>query len=166
MALLTEHIRLKDVEDQINIDLIKSKIDVLSSNPFFKFKEFWFSGINPHCGENGLLGQTDKLIESTIKELNNKSTLSFKGPISGDTLFLDSRNASEGTCLISAQHDQGLAPFKALSGLQAVNITLGLPFLRLSPDHGTAFDLYGKNKANYLGTLYTLKIALENVGLK
>ncbi len=166
MALLTEHIQLEEVEKSIDSELITSKVEVLSKNPFFRFKEFLFSGVNPHCGEDGLLGNADSLLRDTIQALREKSSLEFKGPISGDTLFLDSRDRPMTTCLICSQHDQGLAPFKALSGLQAVNITLGLPFLRLSPDHGTAFDLYGKDKANYLGTLYTLKLALENVGLK
>jgi 4-hydroxythreonine-4-phosphate dehydrogenase len=167
MALLSEHIPLEEVEGSITKELIKNKLKVLASNPYFKFKEFVFSGVNPHCGEDGLIGFADGLLDDAIKSLKlSLSPIVLKGPISGDTIFLDCRDSDLETCIICSQHDQGLAPFKALSGLQAVNITLGLPFLRLSPDHGTAFNLYGKDKANYLGTLYTLKLALESVGLE
>lgn len=166
LALLTEHIKLSEVEGSISKELVLDKIQVLNSNPFFTFKEFIFSGINPHCGEEGLLGESDSKLEGIIHFLRSKfSPTLFRAPISGDSIFLDlAKSNNLNSCIVCSQHDQGLAPFKALSGLQAVNITLGLPFLRLSPDHGTAFNLYGKDKANYLGTLYTLKLALEKLG--
>ena len=167
MALLTEHIGLKEVEKSISTQLVLDKLKVLVDNPYFQFHKFIFSGINPHCGEEGLLGSSDELLKDSINTLKERHPkISFSGPISGDTVFLDSRNEGLNTCIICAQHDQGLGSFKSISGLQASNITLGLPFLRLSPDHGTAFDLYGKNKANYLGTLYTIKLALKNLGTK
>jgi 4-hydroxy-L-threonine phosphate dehydrogenase PdxA len=165
MALLTEHISLSHIEESITEELIKDKLKVLINNPYFNLNEFLFSGVNPHCGEDGLLGRVDSLLKGCVESLKKVfESTKFEGPISGDTIFLS--NTNKNSCIICAHHDQGLAPFKSISGLQAVNITLGLPFLRLSPDHGTGFDLYGKDKANYLGALYTIKVALKNLGIK
>jgi len=164
LALLTEHISLSEVEDKINRELILSKISNLVSSSF-NFKRFIFSGINPHCGESGLIGKKDEVLKGTIDELKkiHKEVL-FEGPISGDTYLTNNVALNHSDCFISPFHDQGLAPFKAISGYRASNITIGLPFLRLSPDHGTAFELYDKNEANYFGTLFTMKMALEKLG--
>ncbi|MBK23812.1 MAG: hypothetical protein CME70_07395 [Halobacteriovorax sp.] len=164
LALLTEHISLSEVEDKIKRELILSKISNLVSSSF-DFKRFIFTGINPHCGESGLIGSKDELLKNTIKVLGEAhKELVFEGPISGDTFLSNTVTTKKSDCFISPFHDQGLAPFKAISGYRASNITIGLPFLRLSPDHGTAFELYDKDKANYFGTLFTMKLALEKLG--
>ncbi len=163
LALLTEHITLSKVEEKITRELVISKISNLISTSF-NFKKFIFSGVNPHCGESGLIGEADSILRESLDELKSlhKKHL-FEGPISGDTFLANGLDRTKTDCFISAFHDQGLAPFKAISGYRASNITIGLPFLRLSPDHGTAFEIYDKDKANYFGTLFTMKLALEKL---
>ena len=127
---------------------------------FFPFEEVVFSGINPHAGENGILGDEEKHIKSAMTDLEKHYGKIFTGPFSGDTLhhhYLSDKNQ----LFVYMYHDQGLAQFKSQYGLIGLNITLGLPFLRLSVDHGTAFELYGKNKANISGMLFLLKQAFE-----
>ena len=126
---------------------------------------FIFSGENPHCGEDGLISKTDEKIVQAIEILRkNYSSHEFIGPLSGDTLLANSGTFTKKDCLIFASHDQGLAPYKAISGFRASNVTIGLPFLRLSPDHGTANELYGKDVANYIGAFFTLKESIRILG--
>lgn len=160
--LLTDHIPLKDVSKSITEDLIITKVsNVLDSiGSMRNIHRVLFSGINPHCGEQGLMGDEEKHIENSLSYLGDKYPhISFVGPISGDTIqFLPSNHSD---LFVYASHDQGLAPFKTINGLLGINTTFGLPFLRLSPDHGTAFYLYGKNEANYQGMLYVLQEAIK-----
>lgn len=160
--LLTDHIPLKDVSKSINLDLIINKVSNVLDNisPLRNIHRVLFSGVNPHCGEQGLMGNEETFIEKSLPILSSKyPQISFIGPISGDTIqFIPS---SENDLFVYASHDQGLAPFKTLNGLLGINTTFGLPYLRLSPDHGTAFYLYGKNEANYQGMLYVLEEAIK-----
>ncbi len=147
VALITDHISLKEVSPKITKSYLENKLHILKKNCPYEIKKYLFLGINPHAGENGLLGTEEKIIR-----------LIGENPIPADTAwqFMDSQ-----TCLISAYHDQGLALFKSLEKFIGINITLGLPFLRLSVDHGTAFNLYSKNCADYTGCLYALKEAMS-----
>lgn len=164
LALLTEHISISEIEDVIDVNYICKKIETLIES-HFNFKRYIFSGVNPHCGEDGNIGKSDINVEEAIDLLSRKfPDLIFEGPYSGDTLFCNTGVYNKHDCLIVPGHDQGLAPFKAISGFRATNITVGLPFVRLSPDHGTATEIYGKDKANYNGMLFTIKKALELVG--
>lgn len=159
VLLLTDHLKLSQITSQLTENLILKKVEFALGQ--FNFNKIYFAGINPHAGENGLLGNEDQIISSTIKTLEKKYPhVSFHGPISGDVLHYKV-NAQEKQLLVYSYHDQGLVHFKSQQSLMGINITLGLPFLRLSVDHGTGFDLYGKNQANYLGCFYTLKKALE-----
>ena len=163
--LITDHISLKEVGSKITPKLIESKINlVLSDSKKFHlghFDEVLLSGINPHVGENGLLGKEDKKIFTALKSLRTQSSkTSFLGPFSGDTLSLH-LNQEKQQLLVYMFHDQGLSFFKSQMGLLGVNISLGLPFLRTSVDHGTAFELYGKNLANFSGCLYVMKEMLK-----
>ncbi len=163
VLLITDHIPLKKVSEIITSDLIINKIQITLNNfkkYFFSFDEIIFSGINPHAGENGILGDEEKHIKKAIAELEKSYGKIFNGPISGDTLH-HLHNPTKNQLLVYMYHDQGLAQFKAQYGLIGLNITLGLPFLRLSVDHGTAFELYGKNKANISGMLYLFKTCFE-----
>ncbi|MDO9181579.1 MAG: 4-hydroxythreonine-4-phosphate dehydrogenase PdxA [Bacteriovorax sp.] len=163
ILLITDHIPLKDVTNIISSNLIKQKVIVTLENfkkYFFSFDEVIFAGINPHAGENGILGDEEIHIKNAIIDLENNYGSIFTGPYSGDTLH-HYLNKQKNQLLVYMYHDQGLAQFKSQYGLIGLNITLGLPFLRLSVDHGTAFDLYGKNKANVSGMLYLLKQAFE-----
>lgn len=164
ILLITDHIPLSEVPQAIDSKSIIHKIK-LTLNQLDKYhapiKEVIISGLNPHSGENGLLGTEDihvnKAIESLEREFSNTA---FSGPIPGDTLHFYQKPESS-QLLVYLYHDQGLAKFKALFQTIGVNQTLGLPFLRLSVDHGTAFDKYGKNLADARGCYYLLKYALK-----
>jgi 4-hydroxythreonine-4-phosphate dehydrogenase len=104
-------------------------------------------GLNPHAGEGGLLGaEDDRVIRPAIERLVAKG-LDIKGPVSGDTAFAR-HLAGEFDGVVAMYHDQGLAPLKTVDFAEAANLTLGLPHVRTSPDHGTAYDLAGKGRAD------------------
>lgn len=161
ISLLTDHIPLAEVSQKINYELIinKSKNSLEGLNEIgINIKQVVFSGINPHAGENGLLGTEDSVINEAIVKLRDiYSDKEIIGPISGDVV---SHYESSETLIIFAYHDQGLSYFKHSNKFIGANITLGLPFIRMSVDHGTAFDLYGKNVADYNGCFNLMKFAL------
>ncbi|MBF0311928.1 MAG: 4-hydroxythreonine-4-phosphate dehydrogenase PdxA [Oligoflexia bacterium] len=164
VLLITDHIPLVEVV-KLSEELIFEKIKITLENfpqYFSPIEEVVLSGINPHAGENGLLGNNEeKNIINAISKLKKLfPKVSFIGPVSGDTLFFHKKSNNK-QLFVYMYHDQALSIFKSLYGIIGLNITLGLPFLRLSVDHGTAFELYGKNQANYLSALYMLKTALE-----
>lgn len=165
LLLLTDHISLKEVAPSIKKDLIlnKLKTTLLSSEHYFeKIKRVFFLGINPHASENGLLGKEDTIIENAIKSLSNTyPSIEFLGPLPADSIHLKNISRLSTDLYVYPYHDQGLSPFKKENGTLGANITMGLPFLRMSVDHGTGFDIYGKNKANYMGCFYLLKMALK-----
>jgi 4-hydroxythreonine-4-phosphate dehydrogenase len=154
-VLLTDHIPLKDVVKIKKLDFFKNKIRI-ALNGFkkydFQIEQTLITGINPHNGEQGILGSEDRIIYKLAKKFK------FKPPIAGDTAQYHLKNNS---LIIYFYHDQGLAPFKILNGLMGANITFGLPYLRLSVDHGTSENLFGMNSANYSSQLYVLKLALK-----
>lgn len=163
VLLITDHLPLKNVASSITEELIVEKLCLTLDNfnkYFFAFEEVIFAGINPHAGENGILGDEEKHIRSAITKLEKTYGKIFKGPVSGDTLHYVEDKAKK-QLMVYMFHDQGLPQFKSQYGLIGLNVTLGLPFLRLSVDHGTAFELYGKNKANITGMLYLLKNCFE-----
>lgn len=117
-------------------------------------------GLNPHAGENGLFGNEEgKVIEPGIKAARKKG-IEVHGPLSADTVF---HHAREGRydAVVAMYHDQGLIPVKTLAFHEGVNMTLGLPIVRTSPDHGTAFDIAGRNEAVELAMLQALRLASE-----
>ncbi len=118
------------------------------------------AGINPHAGENGLLGSEEsEIIEPAIQFLKNKG-LHVVGPVPADTVFYSAlKGAYHG--IIAMYHDQGFAPIKTLDLAHGVNCTLGIPFVRTSPDHGTAFDLVGKGVADATSMKKALEVAIE-----
>lgn len=164
ILLVTDHISLIDVSKTITEKIIVDKINLtLKCYPHFfhGFEEVLIAGINPHAGEGGLIGKEDKKIESAIEKLRvGFKKLKFVGPLSGDSLHFH-KNPNKRQLKVYMYHDQGLVSFKERNGVIGLNISLGLPFLRMSPDHGTAFSLYGKNQANCLGLYYLLIKALE-----
>jgi 4-hydroxythreonine-4-phosphate dehydrogenase len=163
-ALLTDHIPLSRVSGALEEAFINKKI-LITLNGLEKYfslpEEIYFSGVNPHAGEGGLLGDTEAILESSILKLKETATqIKILGPLPGDTMhFYRKDNTLQ--LNIYAYHDQALAPFKDRYGIFGLNISFGLPFLRLSVDHGTAFNLYGKNQANYFGLYYLLIEALK-----
>ena len=132
VLLITDHIPLKEITNKISAELIEDKVKMTLDNfkkYFFKFDEIIFSGINPHAGENGLLGIEEKYILKAIQNLILIYGDIFQGPFSGDTLH-HYHDSTKKQLFVYMYHDQGLAPFKAEYGLIGLNITLGLPFLR------------------------------------
>ena len=111
----------------------------------------WISGLNPHAGENGSIGDEEKeYISPVIKKLQSEG-FNLLGPISADTMFYEKKRRKFDAA-ICMYHDQALIPIKTLDFHTSVNLTIGLSFIRTSPDHGTAFDIAGQNKANVSAT--------------
>jgi 4-hydroxythreonine-4-phosphate dehydrogenase len=104
-------------------------------------------GLNPHAGEQGLIGsEEEKIITPIIKKMR-KNTPGIQGPLPGDVAFYMAYRGDL-DAVVAMYHDQGLAPFKMVAFNKGVNVTLGLPFVRTSPDHGTAYDIAGKGIAD------------------
>jgi 4-hydroxythreonine-4-phosphate dehydrogenase len=164
VLLLTDHLPLSKAPSAITEELVLNKIKTALCGfdcYFNPINEIIFSGINPHSGENGILGNEDQVITKAISKLQIQFPLiNIFGPLSGDTLHTVV-NTQKNQLFVYAHHDQGLASFKARNGFIGLNLSFGLSFLRLSVDHGTAFDLYGKNKANISGMSYLFKSAFE-----
>jgi len=116
------------------------------------------SGLNPHAGEDGSLGHEDKAIVAPAVEILRSEGIEIRGPLPADTLFHEAARRSY-DCAICMYHDQALIPVKTLAFEDAVNVTLGLPFIRTSPDHGTAFDIAGTGKASPSSLIAALRLA-------
>ena len=151
IGIVTGHIALKDVSSKLTTTAISSKISLMNDS---LLKDFGCStpkiavlGLNPHAGDNGLMGDEEKnIITPAIKEANANGIKAF-GPYAADGFF-GSGSYKNFDGVLAMYHDQGLAPFKALSFGHGVNFTAGLPIVRTSPDHGTGFDIAGKNEAS------------------
>ena len=153
---ITTHIDIKDIEKNINKKIITNKGKTIN-NWFTKKKKkkvkIAILGLNPHNGELRKNSEEKKIIMPSILKLK-KLFINIKGPFVADTIFIkDYKNYD---VIIGMYHDQVLAPFKTLCKFEAINITLGLKYLRVSPDHGVAFDLIGKNKADPKSLLYCI----------
>jgi len=150
VALVTEHIPVKEVAAHITRETLLSKINLLHNSLRTDFgidkPRIAVLGLNPHAGDEGLIGSEDaQIIAPTVKEAR-QSKLVF-GPYSADAFFAR-RSYRQFDGVLAMYHDQGLIPFKTIAMGEGVNFTAGLPFVRTSPDHGTAFDIAGKNKAD------------------
>ena len=143
IVLATIHVPLKDVSSLITPSLLQRKVD--HAIEFLRLLgnqegHIAVAGLNPHAGENGLFGSEEQdVITSFIKSVDCDPSIKVTGPYSADTLFYRA-NRGEFDCVLAMYHDQGLIPIKLNHFYDAVNVTLGLPFIRTSPDHGTAFD--------------------------
>jgi len=152
VGLITDHVPVKDVANQITPDLIKEKIETVYQSLQKDFRinkpKIAVLGINPHTGDNGVIGnEDDDVLRPTLKEIKDSGKLVY-GPYAADSFF-GSNNYSNFDAIIASYHDQGLIPFKTLSFGQGVNFTAGLNKIRTSPDHGTAFEIAGKNEADH-----------------
>jgi len=146
---LTTHVEIKNVTNKITFNFIKNKITSLNKSylELFKIKpKIAILGLNPHNSENKIQSIENKIIRPVIIKLK-KLKININGPFPADTAF-NKQNVISYDVVVGMYHDQVLAPFKALYGYDAINITLGLKYLRISPDHGTAQDIIGLNKAN------------------
>jgi len=146
---LTTHIEIKNVTNKITFNLIKKKIITLNKSYFKLFKKkprISILGLNPHNSENNKDSIENKIIRPAVSRLK-KLKININGPFPADTAF-SKENTMAYDVIVGMYHDQVLGPFKALYGYDAINVTLGLKYLRLSPDHGTAQNIVGLNKAN------------------
>ena len=152
IGLLTDHVAVKEVSEVITPSLIEKKINMISNSLKADFKvrkpKIAILGINPHSGDNGVIGKEDEeVLKPTIKKLQDKGNLVY-GPYAADSFF-GTKNYQNFDAVVAAYHDQGLIPFKTLSFGNGVNFTAGLEKVRTSPDHGTAYEIAGKGEADY-----------------
>ncbi|WP_176736920.1 PdxA family dehydrogenase [Oligoflexus tunisiensis] len=150
VALATNHLALRDVPGAIRSELIVRKAQLLQASLQRIFglakPRLAVSGLNPHCGDGGLFGDEDTRIIAPAVTEARRLGLDIVGPLPADTIFFRAYSGMfDG--VLAMYHDQGLGPLKSLHFYDAINVTGGLPHLRLSPDHGPAAELYGRNEA-------------------
>ena len=151
IGLITGHIPISKVAESITPEIIKSKVDTMYTSLKQDFginkPKIAVLSLNPHCGDKGVIGkEDDEIIQPTIDKIKETGKLVF-GPYAADGFF-GSETYKQFDGVLATYHDQGLAPFKALSFGKGVNFTAGLNYIRTSPDHGTGYDIAGKNLAN------------------
>ena len=164
VALATTHLPLSQVSQAITQQNLKEVITILNAEmkKYFSLKEprILICGLNPHAGEDGHLGMEEiEIITPVINELKNKG-FNLKGPLPADTVFTQPY-LEDADVVLAMYHDQGLPVLKHVGFGAAVNVTLGLPFIRTSVDHGTAFDLAGTGKANSGSLNAALNMAIQ-----
>lgn len=151
VGLITDHVPIADLPKHINSKLIEKKITTINKSLIADFKinkpKIAVLGLNPHSGDNGVIGKEDDEIVKPSLEKIFKSGIQVFGPFSADSFF-GSNQYKNYDAVVAMYHDQGLIPFKTLSFGEGVNFTAGLNKVRTSPDHGTGFDIAGKNIAN------------------
>ncbi len=151
VAVVTEHVPVKDIASLITKESILSKLNILNKTLQRDFliekPRIAVLGLNPHAGDEGLVGDEEiKIIKPIIKDAKDKGILAF-GPYSADAFFAHAQYQAF-DAVLAMYHDQGLIPFKSLAIGEGINFTAGMPVVRTSPDHGTAFDIAGQNKAD------------------
>jgi len=166
VSLVTRHIPLSRISPSLSVKAIYDTVELTYNalrNWFgIKNPKIGVSGLNPHCGEGGLFGNEESyVIKPAIKKLQ-KDLDGIFGPISADTLLRDVYN-KKFDAAVCMYHDQGLAAFKMIAMQKGVNLTLGLPFIRTSVDHGTGFDIAGKKKADPGSMIEAVKLAVRLV---
>ena len=164
VGIVTNHIPVNEVSKSLTIGKILKKIELMHQTLIKDFNiknpKIALLGLNPHSGDKGLIGREEmNIIIPSIKTANQNNFNVF-GPFPADGFFA-SGNYQSYDGILGMYHDQGLIPFKILSQNEGVNFTAGLSFVRTSPDHGTAFDIVGKNKANNNSFKNAIKTAKE-----
>jgi len=169
--LATTHIALSDVPKKLTKELIHSKLDLFKDfcNTYTDKPTLKVAGLNPHAGEEGILGQEEKdwLNDALITWNEKNKSIKLLGPLSPDSCWNSSvkawseKNAEKHDGILAMYHDQGLIPMKVIALNYSVNTTIGLPFIRTSPDHGTGFDIAGKGIAQAQSMIEAIKAAIE-----
>jgi len=155
---LTTHLALKDVHKKITKQKIYNQVSLINNfykKKFNKLPKIAITGLNPHCESNFNNSEEDRIIIPAINKLRLKNTR-INGPFPADTIFTKSL-LNKYDIIIGMYHDQVLSPMKALFGFDAINITLGLPFTRISPDHGPNYSMLGKNLSDPKSLIQALK---------
>ena len=161
IALLTTHIPLSEVPSKISKKNLENTISIISD----EFENTWkiknpsicLLGLNPHAGEGGYIGHEE---EEILKPFVNSSPKNVFGPISADTAFIE-ENINKYDVFLAMYHDQGLPVIKSMGFGNTLNVTMGLPFIRISVDHGTAYEIAGKNKADFSSMEEALKTSFS-----
>ena len=164
LGLLTDHVSLKEIISNINPEKIKKKISIMERSLKIDFgiikPKIAVLSINPHAGDGGVIGSEDQtILMPTLIEISKSGTL-ISGPFSSDSFF-GARLYKKYDAVLAIYHDQGLIPFKTLSFGEGVNYTAGLKKIRTSPDHGTGYDIAGKNIAEAASFKNAIFSALE-----
>jgi len=169
--LATTHIALSEVPKKLTKELIHSKLDLLKDfcNTYTDKPSLKVAGLNPHAGEEGILGHEEKdwLNDALITWNAKNKGIKLSGPLSPDSCWNSSikawndKNSEKHDGILAMYHDQGLIPMKVIAFNYSVNTTIGLPFIRTSPDHGTGFDIAGKGIAQSKSMIEAIKAAVE-----
>ncbi|MFT4202869.1 MAG: 4-hydroxythreonine-4-phosphate dehydrogenase PdxA [Chitinophagaceae bacterium] len=164
VAVVTEHIPVQEVANELSSKKIFSKLKIIHKSLKEDFNinkpKIAVLGLNPHAGDHGLIGKEEEnIIKPAIKDAKQYNMLAF-GPYPADGFFAHAQYA-QFDAVLAMYHDQGLIPFKSLAAGEGVNYTAGLPIVRTSPDHGTAFDIAGKGIADSQSTLEAIFLAVD-----
>jgi 4-hydroxythreonine-4-phosphate dehydrogenase len=171
-VLVSIHLSLRDAIEALSIDSLLETLKITHkalSASLGRQPHIAVAGLNPHAGEGGLFGTEEQTIILPAIAAGRALGLHLSGPIAPDTVFMRARNTAahpgEFDVVIAMYHDQGLIPVKYLGVEQGVNVTLGLPLVRTSPDHGTAFDIAGTGKADPASLIAAIRMARSLAGL-
>jgi len=162
VALATTHVAVKDIVRHITSASLEQTLRVLEFDLTTRFgiaaPRIAVAGLNPHAGDGGSLGREEIDVIAPAIERVRREGIDARGPLPADTMFHDAARKTY-DCAICMYHDQALIPIKTLAFDDGVNVTLGLPFIRTSPDHGTAFDIAGSGRANPASLVAALRLA-------
>ena len=164
VGLLTDHVPISEVSSHLTEELITRKIETIRKSLIQDFSivkpKIAVLGLNPHCGDGGVIGKEDDLVlKPVLKKIFDSGTMVF-GPFSSDGFF-GSGQYEKYDAVVATYHDQGLIPFKTLSFGKGVNYTAGLNKIRTSPDHGTGYDIAGKDMADFNSFKEAVYLALD-----
>jgi len=167
VSFVTTHVALRDVPQLITIEDVFETITITNDNlkQFFGLNKprIAVCGLNPHAGEEGIFGSEEKKIITPAIEKAQKKGVQCTGPVSADTIFYKTMKG-DFDAVVAIYHDQGAIPLKLHAFETGVNITLGIPFARTSPDHGTAYDIAGKGIADPRSMMEAIKTAVSMAG--
>lgn len=159
---VTIHVSIRDALGELTSELIVSTVRIVATALKSRFgiakPRIAVSGLNPHAGEDGSLGHEEQTVIAPALKVLRDDGIEVRGPLPADTMFHAAARQTY-DCAVCMYHDQALIPVKTVAFDDAVNVTLGLPFVRTSPDHGTAFDIAGTAKANPASLIAALKLA-------
>ena len=162
VALVTRHIALSKVSESLSVEAVYKTIMLTHKflKRYFRIKNprIGVSALNPHAGENGAFGKEEGDIIIPAIRKASREVGGVSGPAGPDVIFHDALKQKY-DCVVSMYHDQALAPFKMLYFTSGVNLTIGLPFIRTSPDHGTAFNIAGEGVANPTSMIEAIRLA-------
>ncbi len=163
VALATAHVPLMDIRNMLTIGRVFDPIDLgytYCRQLGIEKPKIAVCGLNPHAGEHGLFGDEEERVIAPAIEIARRNGIDVRGPFPGDTIFIDAA-AGKWDLVVAMYHDQGLIPVMLLGFDRAVNVTVGLSMVRTSPDHGTAFDIAGKNAASPNSMKAAIELAVK-----